>query len=67
LAVVDMALYKNVPFNGRHAGQLRFEAFNALNRTNLGDPGRDFGTPAFGRIRSSAPARQIQFGFKYLF
>jgi hypothetical protein len=67
LAVVDMALYKNVPFNGRHAGQLRFEAFNALNRTNLGDPGTNFGTPAFGRIRSSAPARQIQFGFKYLF
>jgi hypothetical protein len=66
-AVVDMALYKNARINDRHGAQLRFEAFNVLNRTNLGDPGTGFGTAAFGRIRSSAAARQIQFGFKYLF
>jgi hypothetical protein len=66
-AVVDMALYKNVPINNRHGLQLRFEAFNVLNRTNLGDPGTSFGTAGFGRIRSSGPARQIQFGLKYLF
>jgi hypothetical protein len=46
---------------------LRFEAFNLLNRTNLGNPGTSFGDASFGRIRGSGPARQIQFGFKYLF
>jgi hypothetical protein len=66
-AVVDMALYKNVPITTRHSAQLRFEAFNVLNRTNLGNPGTSFGTPGFGQIRGSGPARQIQFGLKYLF
>jgi hypothetical protein len=66
-AVVDAALYKNVPINQRHRAQLRFEAFNLLNRTNLNNPGTSFGDANFGRIRGSAPARQIQFGFKYLF
>src|SRR5438874_1866490 len=64
-AVVDMALYKNVPIHDDHSAQLRFEAFNVLNRTNLGNPGTTLGTAGFNQIRSSAAARQIQFGFKY--
>jgi hypothetical protein len=66
-AVVDMALYKNLPINGDHGAQLRLEAFNVLNRTNFFNPDTNFGTPSFGRISGSAPARQIQLGFKYLF
>jgi hypothetical protein len=66
-AVVDVALYKNVPINDDDSAQLRIEAFNVLNRTNFNNPDTNFGTAAYGRISGSAPARQIQFGFKYLF
>jgi hypothetical protein len=66
-AVVDMALYKNISINANHGAQLRFEAFNVLNRTNFNNPDMAFGTPAFGRIGGSSPARQIQLGVKYLF
>jgi hypothetical protein len=59
---------------GRYQSQLRFEAFNAFNHTNLGLP--DFTifnaggvrNPTAGRITSTATAaRQIQLGIKFLF
>jgi hypothetical protein len=47
--------------------QLRWEVFNLFNRTNFDTPNRMFGSPNFGRIFSAEPAREMQFGIKFLF
>ncbi|MGO8732213.1 MAG: carboxypeptidase regulatory-like domain-containing protein [Terriglobia bacterium] len=47
--------------------QFRSEYFNALNHTNLGIPDSNTSDAAFGTIRSTFPARQIQFALKVLF
>jgi hypothetical protein len=47
--------------------QFRSEYFNALNHTNLGIPDSNISDAAFGTIRSTFPARQIQFALKVLF
>ena len=47
--------------------QFRSEFFNALNHTNLGIPDSNISDSAFGTIRSTFPARQIQFALKVLF
>src|SRR5208282_403060 len=44
--------------------QFRSEFFNALNHTNLGIPDSNISDAAFGTIRSTFPARQIQFALK---
>lgn len=47
--------------------QFRSEFFNALNHTNFGIPDTRTTDAAFGTIRSTYPARQIQFALKLLF
>jgi len=47
--------------------QFRAEFFNLLNKTNLGLPNTDRASAAFGTIRSTFPARQIQFALKFYF
>ncbi len=47
--------------------QFRSEFFNALNHTNLAIPDSNISDAAFGTIRSTFPARQIQFAVKVLF
>ena len=47
--------------------QFRSEFFNILNHTNYGIPNTQFTNSAFGTIRSTYPARQIQFALKFLF
>jgi hypothetical protein len=47
--------------------QFRSEFFNVLNHTNLGIPDSNISDAAFGTIRSTFPARQIQFALKVLF
>jgi hypothetical protein len=47
--------------------QFRAEFFNVLNHTNFGIPNTVTTASAFGTIRSTYPARQIQFGAKLLF
>jgi hypothetical protein len=47
--------------------QFRSEFFNVLNHTNLGIPDSNISDAAFGTIRSTFPARQIQFALKLLF
>lgn len=47
--------------------QFRSEFFNVTNKTNFGIPGTDISTSSFGQIRTTYPARQIQFGLKLLF
>ncbi len=47
--------------------QFRSEFFNLLNHTNFTAPNSDRSSAAFGTIRSTFPARQIQFALKLLF
>ncbi len=48
--------------------EIRVEAFNAINRTNLGAPDGNRSNGSFGTITSLAgPARQLQFGAKLYF
>ncbi|MSO23548.1 MAG: TonB-dependent receptor [Acidobacteria bacterium] len=63
-----MGLFKNFDIQDRRKRiQLRAEAFNLQNHVNLTNPDTDFDSPTFGQILGAAPARQIQFGVKYLF
>jgi hypothetical protein len=47
--------------------QFRAEAFNLLNRPNLGLPDVFVGSPTFGRILNAQSPRHIQLGVKLLF
>jgi hypothetical protein len=44
--------------------QFRGEMFNAFNRANFYAPNASFGDPSFGRIASTLPPRDVQFGLK---
>jgi len=46
---------------------IRWEVFNAFNRTNFAIPNRIFGTPNFGRIFSAKNPREMQFGLRSSF
>jgi len=74
----DLSLDKNfnMPYNEHHQFQIRFDAFNALNHTNFGNPNASLtGTSTPGKITgSNAPAgsanggsRELQLGAKYSF
>ncbi len=47
--------------------QFRSEFFNVLTDTNFGFPDATITDAAFGTIRQTYPARQIQFAMKLLF
>jgi hypothetical protein len=47
--------------------QFRSEFFNVLNHTNFGIPNVVSTSTSFGQIRTTYPARQIQFALKLLF
>ncbi len=47
--------------------QFRSEFFNVINHTNFGIPTTNFSSSSFGTIRSTYPARQIQFALKAIF
>ncbi|HLL77478.1 MAG TPA: TonB-dependent receptor [Pyrinomonadaceae bacterium] len=68
----DLSATKNFRFasllNEATNLQFRVEAFNLFNRANFAAPELRFGTPSFGRIRSTVtPARQIQLGVRLAF
>jgi hypothetical protein len=65
----DLGVNKNfrLPFRETTALQFRSEFFNVLNHTNFGLPDQNINDTAFGTIRSTFPARQIQFALKLLF
>ena len=64
---VNLALLKRVPLGGRTSLQLRAEAFNLLNRTNLDLPDNFYGSPTFGQVLSAGSPRHIQFGARLMF
>lgn len=63
----DMAVDKTFRFGERAKLQFRSEFFNLPNHTNFGIPNTNFGASAFGTIRATYPARQIQFALKAIF
>jgi hypothetical protein len=64
---IDLLLAKTVSLGGDRSVQVRVEAFNALNRVNLGIPGHVFGAPDFGVVSTAKPARSLQLGARVLF
>ena len=75
LLQLDVALQKRFTISGSRNFQFRWEAFNVLNRLNLGNPGTNISAPAqFGRITGplnngygTGTARQMQFMFRVNF
>ena len=75
----DLGLHKAFPvWKERTKLEFRMEAFNLFNRTNFGAPdgnasnirivnGQPTTGGSFGTIRSTFPARQIQFALKLIF
>jgi len=65
---VDGAINKSfaLPREGMRL-QFRSEFFNLLNKTNFAPPTATTTSAAFGTIRSTFPARQIQFALKLMF
>jgi hypothetical protein len=66
----DFGLQKNfgLPFITEVSKlEFRTEFFNLFNKTNFGAPNGTFNTAGFGQVRSTAPARQIQFALKLSF
>jgi hypothetical protein len=70
LGITQWDLAADKTFTFREGGprlQFRAEFFNLPNHTNFGIPNTNFGSSSFGTIRSTYPARQIQFALKALF
>ncbi len=65
--ILDLGLMKRFRVAGDTYIQIRAEAYNALNKVNLLNPGTTLGTASFGRILSAGAARTMQFGVKVIF
>ncbi len=71
----DMSIFKTTRITERYAMELRLEAFNAFNKTNLGQPNTSFSAGSnglntnsnMGAVLSSLPARQVQLAAKLHF
>jgi len=66
---LDLRVQKKFPLPLREGGavEIQVEGFNVLNKTNFGAPNGDRSSNAFGTIRSTFPARQLQLAAKVLF
>ena len=65
---LDLALQREFAMTETIKLQVRAEAFNALNHSNLGTPNRFVNTPQFGTITEAAtPGREIQLGVRISF
>jgi hypothetical protein len=68
LQTLDFALARAFRLSERTNFQFRAEAFNALNKVNLGTPNRFVNTPQFGTITMAmAPGREIQLSARLSF
>jgi hypothetical protein len=63
----DLSADKTFHIRERASIQFRSEFFNVLNHTNFGIPNTVSTSSSFGQIRTTYPARQIQFALKLLF
>lgn len=65
---LNLGLHKDFYITERHKLEFRMEAFNATNKTNLGNPNGNRSAGAFGTITGlNSPAREIQFALRYAF
>jgi hypothetical protein len=65
---LDTSMLKRIALGEKAALQLRFEAFNLLNRTAFSAPSTTVSNAAFGTITAQANRnRQIQFGARIVF
>jgi len=64
---LDTALGKNFRFRERYNLQFRWEAFNAFNEVNLGNPVVNIGQSNTGVITGAGAARQMQLALKLIF
>ncbi|MGH9671634.1 MAG: hypothetical protein ACRD44_00500, partial [Bryobacteraceae bacterium] len=65
---VDLAVFKSLRFTEKVSLQLRGEAFNAPNHSNLATPAANISVPTqVGRVLSVIGGRQMQIGAKLLF
>ena len=63
----DLGVDKRFAIGERVAVQFRSEFFNVLNHSNFTFPDANISDAAFGTIRSTYPARQIQFALKLIY
>ena len=64
----DLGLHKDFPLlKETRRLEFRSEFFNLLNTTNFGAPNSNRSSSGFGAIRSTQPARMIQFALKLVF
>jgi len=63
----DVSFGKNFTVKERYRFQLRTDLFNALNHTNYGNPDTNTESLNFGRINSTAGAREIQLNARFVF
>lgn len=64
---LDVSLAKSFQIRNGQRLQFRWEAFNALNTVNWGNPNGTLGNSNFGVISSALAAREMQVSLKYLF
>jgi hypothetical protein len=64
---VSLSLSKKFVLTDRWSGEFRLDAFNALNRVNLGDPVMDLSNTNFGRSTSQLSPRSLQTGVRIRF
>jgi hypothetical protein len=68
LQTMDLALARSFRLTEQANFQFRAEAFNALNKTNLGTPNRYVNEPQFGTITMAmTPGREIQLSARVSF
>ena len=68
MQTMDLALSREFAVAERLRFQIRGEAFNAMNHTNLGTPNRFVNTPQFGTITDAAtPGREMQLSARLSF
>jgi hypothetical protein len=64
---LSLSLNKRFRIAESHSVQFRWEAFNAINRTNLMLPENIVNSPNVGTIIQANPARILQLGLRYQF
>jgi len=66
---LDTSFFRLFPIGEGRQFEFRAEAFNVLNKVNLGQPSNDINSgPAFGTINSTAnKARELQLAVKFIF
>jgi hypothetical protein len=63
----DLSANKSFRIGEKAKLQFRSEFFNVTNHTNFGIPNTTTTSSSFGQIRTTYPARQIQFALKVIF